>query len=99
MRAELKGLKWTQNIMFNLYIHILIFFHLKPCKLKKVHVTFSIDIVVFPSPYRYDMTLMTQLLFFAFQAIMISMEVTVRDAPTETVSGDKSFNGTNSTHL
>lgn len=29
---------------------------------------------------------MTQLLFFAFQGIMISMEVTVRDAPTETVS-------------
>lgn len=45
------------------------------------------------------MTLMTRLLFFAFQAIMISIEVTVRDAPTETVSGDKSFNGTNSTHL
>lgn len=32
------------------------------------------------------MTLMTLLLFFTFQAIMISMEVTVRDAPTEAVS-------------
>lgn len=39
-------------------------------------------------PYKYGMTLMTQLLFFAFQAIVISMEETARDAPTETVSQD-----------
>jgi len=32
------------------------------------------------------MTLMTQLLFLAFQAIMIPIEATVTDAPTETMS-------------
>lgn len=34
---------------------------------------------------------MTQLLFLAFQAIMISTEMTVRDAPTETMSQEIEF--------